>query len=234
MTGTPLALHVVVPAHDEAELVGACLDSVSESAARLRAVVGLPVTVTVVADSCTDSTVEVADRHGADVIQVDVRGVGMARDVGVRHVLAASGIPDPSRVWIAMTDADSTVPVTWLESQVRSASRGFDLVVGRVHPDPVDVSPVVLREWSARHRAPGELHVHGANLGFTAATFRRAGGFPAIAEHEDVEFVRAAVAAGSTWTSSGPAVRTSARLLGRTPGGFAGYVRLLVAELEQA
>ena len=79
-----------------------------------------------------------------------------------------------------------------------------------------------------------QVHVHGANLGFTAATFLGAGGFPPITEHEDVAFVRAALEAGSTWAEGGPTVRTSGRTHGRTPGGFAGYVRRMVAELEVA
>ena len=96
------------------------------------------------------------------------------------------------------------------------------------------MSAPVLREWSARHHHPDQLHVHGANLGFTAATFFVAGGFPSITEHEDVEFVRAALEAGCPWAEGGPTVRTSGRTHGRTPGGFAGYVRKIVAELEDA
>ena len=46
------------------------------------------------------------------------------------------------------------------------------------------------------------------------------------------KFVRAAIDGGTTWTADGPAVRTSGRTRGRTPGGFAGYVRMLVAEVE--
>ena len=39
---------------------------------------------------------------------------------------------------------------------------------------------------------------------------------------------------GCTWNVGGPTVRTSGRTQGRTPGGFAGYIRMLVAELEGA
>ena len=41
---------VVVPAHDEAELIGACLESLDVAAAA----VSVPVRVVVVADACTD------------------------------------------------------------------------------------------------------------------------------------------------------------------------------------
>jgi glycosyltransferase involved in cell wall biosynthesis len=230
----PLVVHVVIPAHNEAELIGRCLTSVAFAAAQLLETVGVPTTVTVVADSCTDSTVEVAGRHGVEALQTDVRGVGRARDAGVRHALAATGPLDSSRVWIAMTDADSTVPTNWLETQVRSATEGVDLLIGPVHPDPAGIASSVLREWWARHQEPDQLHVHGANLGFSAATFLRAGGFPSVTEHEDVAFVREALRACSKWAAGGPTVRTSSRTVGRTPGGFASYLRLLVAELEQA
>jgi glycosyltransferase involved in cell wall biosynthesis len=230
----PLVVHVVIPAHDEAELIDPCLTAVGVAAARLLEVTGVRATVTVVADACTDSTVEVARGHEVDLLEIDVRGVGPARDAGVRHALAATAPLDASRVWVAMTDADSVVPTDWLEAQFRSASKGFDLLIGPVHPDPAGLSPAVVREWWVRHQRPDQLHVHGANLGFTAATFLGAGGFPAVTEHEDVAFVQAALDSGSTWTMSGPAVRTSGRVVGRTPGGFAHYLRLLVAELDQA
>jgi glycosyltransferase involved in cell wall biosynthesis len=230
----PFAVHVVIPAHNEAGLIGRCLASVRDAAAQLLDTTGVAATVTVVADSCTDATVEVAHQYGVDLLLIQARCVGRARDAGVRHVLAASTRAHRSRVWIAMTDADSTVTRDWLEAQHRAATDGTGLWIGRVQPDPGSVSPPVLREWRARHHPSDDLHVHGANLGFTAATFLGAGGFPPITEHEDVAFVRAALESGSTWAEGGPAVRTSGRTHGRTPGGFAGYVRQLVAELEDA
>ena len=230
----PVAVHVVIPAHDESALIGQCLASVRIAAARLYDSTGVTATVTVVADSCTDSTVEVAREHGADVLLLQARSVGRARDAGVRHVLAAASPSDGSTVWIAMTDADSTVSPRWLEAQHRSAVEGIGLWIGSVQPDPTSISAPALREWRARHRHTGQVHVHGANLGFTAATFMRAGGFPPISEHEDVVFVEAAREAGCTWAQGGPTVRTSGRTTGRTPGGFAGYVRKIVIELEEA
>ena len=231
---TPFAMHVVIPAHNEAGLIGRCLTSVRDAAARLLDSTGVAATMTVVADSCTDSTIEVAQQYGAGVLVIQARCVGRARDAGVRHVLASSGTSDGRQVWIAMTDADSTVTPDWLESQHRAATDGIDLWIGPVQPDPVSVSAPVLREWVARQHPSDQLHVHGANLGFTMTTFLGAGGFPPLTEHEDVAFVRAALASGSTCGEGGPTVRTSGRTHGRTPGGFAGYVRKLVAELEDA
>ncbi|MGB0100043.1 MAG: glycosyltransferase [Nocardioides sp.] len=234
MSRQPTAVHVVVPAHDEAELIGACLASVGAAVDRLQDSTRLTATVTVVADSCTDATLEIARCHGVDPLVVQARCVGRARDAGVRHVIAHDAMADLSHVWIAMTDADSVVCPRWLEEQFASAAGGVDLWVGAVRPDPETMAPAVLREWSARDLRSDELRVHGANLGFSAATYLRAGGFPPLSEHEDVAFVRAVIDAGGTWVAGDATVQTSGRLRGRTPGGFAAYVRTLVAELEQA
>lgn len=53
-------LHVVVPAHDEEELIGACLASVATAAARLGLTgPGVVVRTTVVLDGCVDGTAAV-------------------------------------------------------------------------------------------------------------------------------------------------------------------------------
>lgn len=221
------AVQVVVPAHDEEETIAGCLSSIAAAARR----VGLPTTVTVVADSCTDATVEIALHAGADVLPLGARCVGAARDAGVRRALERSGT-EPARVWVALTDADSTVPEDWLSGQLAC---GADLAVGRAEPDPATLTTPLLRAWWARHTLTDErLRVHGANLGCTGAAYLAAGGFPPLAEHEDVAFVRAALAAGVRWTAGTPAVRTSGRTQGRTPGGFAGYLRVLDEQLVRS
>jgi hypothetical protein len=58
--------------------------------------------------------------------------------------------------------------------------------------------------------------------------YRRAGGFPSNAEHEDVLLARRIRSLGGRVVSAaGHPVLTSARLDGRTPGGVAGYLRSL-------
>lgn len=249
MSGTPgdigiTDVHVVIPAHNEAELLGRCLASVSGAVARHRQEGGGPTSVLIVADRCTDTTLDVVAGTtssrpvGSPVLPVtaltvDAGSVGRARDLGVRHVLDRS-TPHPSRTWVAMTDADSEVAPDWLTTQLRAAREGHDLWVGRVRPDPASVTRRVLREWEARHRRSGRLHVHGANLGFSASLFLRVGGFAPVTEHEDVAFVDAAIAAGASWAAGAATVRTSGRTHGRTPGGFAGYLRALAADLDPA
>lgn len=111
---------VVVPAHDEEDLLPLCLASVREAAQALR---GTQVHLVVVADACRDLTAQVARRGGASVVTVEARNVGAARAAGVREVLRRTRHLDPADVWLATTDADSVVPAGWLRQQARYAAR---------------------------------------------------------------------------------------------------------------
>ena len=91
-----LRLDVVVPAHDEQDRIGACLEALATAVATLRH--GHPdvsVHVTVVLDGCTDDTaalVAAAAREGPspwlDTTVTDRVGVGRARSLGAAHALA--------------------------------------------------------------------------------------------------------------------------------------------------
>lgn len=74
-------LGVVVPAHDEQELLGACLDALSRAARWVAE--GAVVRTVVVLDACRDGTADVARAYGVEVLTVSVHGVGAARDAGV-------------------------------------------------------------------------------------------------------------------------------------------------------
>lgn len=217
---------VVVPVHDEEDLLGPCLVALREAAAEA----GLPVDVVVVLDDCRDGSADVARAAGVRVVEVDHGAVGAARAAGIREAL---GRPDvaalpPGAVWIACTDADTVVPPHWLRAQHALADGGADVVVGTVRPDPRDLTPGQLAAW-ARTRVPGRPngHVHGANLGVRADAYLRVGGFAPLAEHEDVDLVGRLRADPDVVVVASDAtdVVTSGRAVGRTPGGYAGYLR---------
>ncbi|WP_421735902.1 glycosyltransferase [Cellulomonas sp.] len=219
---------VVVPARDEEQLVGRCLGSLQSARQAARAVrPDLTVDLVLVLDRCTDGTRSVALGHlDVRLVDLDVGRAGAARAAGVRDALARS-TADPERTWVAGTDADSVVPEGWILEHLRLADAGADVVVGTVRPDPADLSPAQLAAWRAT-RVPGRPngHVHGANLGVRADAYLRAGGFPDRPEHEDVELVAALTAAGARVVATDACdVLTSGRLAGRTPGGYAGYLR---------
>ena len=220
-------VHVVVPAHDEQDLLPACLESVRRAGDALRrARPQLRTRVTVVADHCSDDTAGVAARAGADVVEVVADCVGFARRAGVHRATELSAGVHQRRVWLANTDADTVVPEHWLTRQLDLAEEGFAMVVGSVRPDRRGLEPRLWRAWHDRHRLhEGHPHVHGANLGLSLDACLRVGGFPAVPLHEDALLVEAVRCAGFPWlATTTTAVTTSARRSGRLSGGFADYL----------
>lgn len=217
------AVVVVVPVHDEAALLEGCLVALRAAVAAL----ALPCEVKVVLDACSDASGDVAARHPFPVVHSAARAVGAARALGIAAGLRAVRHVASARVWIANTDADSQVPAEWLTSQIALADGGADVVVGTVRPDFEDLSPAHRERWLATHE-PGAPngHTHGANLGVRASTYLAAGGFRAASEHEDVLLVDECRRFGASIAASDAGeVLTSGRFIGRTPGGYAGYMR---------
>ncbi|UXY55770.1 glycosyltransferase [Pseudomonas tohonis] len=212
---------VVIPVHNEEQLLGACIESVLAAAAHPD-LGGEPVRVLAVLDACNDGSAAIAQAAGIATLAIDARNVGQARAAGVHALL------DEGARWIACTDADSIAGANWLVAQL---ALGADVVCGTVR----------IAQWDAIHldaqvryhahyqQRDDHRHVHGANLGFSAEAYLRAGGFPPLAAHEDVHLVRAFERSGAriSWSSS-PAVHTSARLDAHAPEGFAAFLRGLM------
>lgn len=215
---------VIVPAHNEAHAIGRCLASIAVAAAdpRLR---GEQVVVVVALDACSDATASVCAAHGAETVAVEARCVGSARAAAASHVLAQGAR------WIASTDADTAVPADWLWRQLRCCADVFCGVVDVV--DWLDYPDVVRTAFNAREVArDGHRHIHGANLGMSAAAYVAAGGFPALGTGEDVALVEALAGSGAriAWLAR-PAVETSARRSARAPHGFSTFLRALEREV---
>ncbi len=231
MTDTFDHVLVVVPAHDEAELLGRQLTAITSAiryAAWLRP--RTTASTTVVLDSCTDGSADVVARF-PDVhpVEAELGCVGRARGVGIAEARARQEL-DPATTWVACTDADSVVPHDWLSGQLDLAATGSRLVLGTVWPDPAELEAARLRRWWARHHLrDGHPFVHGANLGFALDTYDLVGGFRSLPVGEDVDLVARMRALGvsETATSRLP-VLTSARLGGRAPAGFASYLMALL------
>jgi hypothetical protein len=217
---------VVVPARDEAMLLGRQLAAIEAAARALRRVrPEVEVATTVVLDSCTDASAEVVARFpGMAAVAIGAGCVGEARRVGVEA--ARSPVDVPEHTWVACTDADSEVPVHWLVGQVALATSGVDLVLGTVWPDPVDAEPGLLARWWSRHGlGDGHPYVHGANLGVALSAYDAVGGFRALPVGEDVDLVGRLKAAGVAWTATSRLpVLTSSRRAARAPAGFATYL----------
>jgi glycosyltransferase involved in cell wall biosynthesis len=214
------SIGVAVPAHNEEERVGACLQALRRATSKA----GLPpARIVVVADDCTDATAAVARAAGVEVLEVAVRNAGAARAAGLDLIVTTTAVP-LQELWLATTDADSRVPTDWLIGHSRWRADGWDAVAGTV----------VVEDWSAEQsrtatffgRRYGTLrddhpHVHGANLGLSGVAYGRVGGFPRLALSEDHALVAALTKCGlSVARTGGPPVSTSGRRDPRAREGF--------------
>lgn len=221
---------VIIPAHNEAALIGATLAAV-KTAATAPQLHGEAVLILVVLDSCDDDTATIAARAGVRTLSVEARNVGVARAAGADYALSMGAR------WLSFTDADTLVSPRWLQEQLQQQA---DAVCGTVAVDD-------WREYG--HQATGmrrhfqntytdadnHRHIHGANLGVSAAAYRRAGGFGALASGEDVALVRALQASGAriAW-SARPRVSTHARKHFRAPCGFGATLLRVAATLAES
>jgi GT2 family glycosyltransferase len=192
------------------------------------------VKVIVVLDDCHDATPAIVARFAANphvqAITSTAHRVGAARRQGVDGAMTAL-IPT-ERLWLANTDADSTVPLDWLTRMVDAANTGIQTVLGTVLPD-LELRPPQRARWLAQHQLhEGHPHVHGANFGIRADAYLALGGWrDDLACDEDVDLTQRATAAGFAIlrTAEIPVI-TSARTVGQAPNGFSSYLRRLHAE----
>jgi len=111
--GCPPSAVVVVPAHDEAAVIG-------ETLRKLNTALGEGMRLLVVADNCTDATAAEARRTGAEVIErhdVEQRGKGHALASAADHLAA-----DPPDVFMVL-DADCVIDRASLRALIDEAAR---------------------------------------------------------------------------------------------------------------
>ncbi|MFS8136843.1 MAG: glycosyltransferase [Thermomonas sp.] len=104
-------LSIIIPAHDEAALIGATL-------AALRTAVGtlqLEYEILVVDDASTDGTAAIATAHGARALRVAHRQIAATRNAG-----AAATVGDR----LLFVDADTLVDATLLAAAMAAMDRG--------------------------------------------------------------------------------------------------------------
>lgn len=232
---------VVVPVHNEEQHLARALGGLRTAVNALQAsrpYVG--VAVVVVLDGCTDGSREIAARFAESdrrftVLEVAFRSVGKSRRAGIEALLAAcpsSARPPTAQLWLANTDADSCVPVNWLQGQVELADAGADAVLGSVEPDPDGMDPEILGRWHARHPfEENHAHVYGANFGVRASAYGLSGGFPRQRSHEDRALVEKLRRHGfAVRATDSIRVLTSGRLHARAPHGFGAYLMALGLE----
>ncbi len=236
MTSPSWAVAVVVPAHDEADHIEACVRSVLDA----RLPHNGTLTLVVVADRCRDETAEQARRAlgvAGTVIEVDLGCVGAARRVGTKVALAdvAAQGHRSERTWVLSTDADSTVDLGWFETHLALADAGAIAVAGTVRVASFDEHPDhVPGCFSHRYVVSADGthgHVHGTNLGVRGDRYVEAGGWHHLATGEDHDlWDRLGALDGARLSTSAAPVVTSGRAQGRAPEGFASLLQALGRE----
>jgi glycosyltransferase involved in cell wall biosynthesis len=182
MTPTAADVTVVIPAHNRAELIGACIASARGQDA------GPPARILVVDDASTDDTATVAAAAGADVLRLE-RNV---RAAGARN----RGLAEVSTPWVAFLDSDDL----WLPSTLQTllaAADGQNAVSGTAvaftgdrvatFMGPVPRRRSLISDPGAILRFNAELVISGSIL--KAANARAIGGFDETLRYsEDLDF----------------------------------------------
>jgi len=208
---------IIIPVHNEEPHLQVCLQAAC--AAARRASLAQQCIVVVVLDRCTDGSAAIAAAFPVHAIDMRAGSVGAARAVGARAAIRLGA------TWLAFTDADTVVAPDWLLDQ---QALGTDAVCGTVSVSDWHLhDPKVRIAYETQYTdRDGHRHIHGANLGISAAAYEACGGFQSVALHEDVKLVERLLEHGYcvAW-SARPRVATSVRIANRVAGGFAGYVQ---------
>jgi glucosyl-3-phosphoglycerate synthase len=236
---------VVIPARDEADRIGACLQALIEQ----QQLTWPQFEVIVVLDGCRDDTLErirevAAGAAGFALHTIELaqaQGVGVARRIGMdcaHERLLALATPGGL---IASTDADTVVASDWLAVQLELVARGARAIGGEIalHQGEADALPagildqrrrraaermqaVVAAATGSRPALTEHHHFSGASMSLTAQTYSDCGGLPerAALEDEALEYelnqLRIPIE-----RSKAVRVRTSARTDGRAQRGLA-------------
>jgi cellulose synthase/poly-beta-1,6-N-acetylglucosamine synthase-like glycosyltransferase len=225
---------VVIPAQNEETTIEYCIRSVLGSLAKA----GVDHWVVVVADHCTDQTVERARSalgSAGEVTEVSVRSAGAARREGAALVLRHWRSLTPSQIWLANTDADTYVSDDWISVQLSFADEGVTAIAGIVHLEVGGSAAAheVHRNTYLTSADGTHAHVHGANLSVRADAYQDVGGWSHLALAED--HCLWARLRGRGWRVRSPVssvVTTSCRLEGRAKGGFADTLRVRIEALN--
>lgn len=232
---TDWSVGVIVPACNEEATIEHCIDSILKSLV----VAGVQDSwIVVVADSCTDRTVERANCALAgrgEIALVSSRSAGAARKTGVGQVLRRFADIDQARLWLANTDADTYVSEDWISVQLSLADQGVTGVAGIVKLAAGGCA-AAHQVYDSTYLTTAEgthSHVHGANLSVRADAYEDVGGWSNLALAEDHCLWTRLHRRG--WRLLSPVasvVTTSPRLTGRASGGFADTLRNCVEALH--
>jgi cellulose synthase/poly-beta-1,6-N-acetylglucosamine synthase-like glycosyltransferase len=120
---------ILIPAHNEAEVLAGTLDALSTQTHRADRVI-------VVADNCTDATIAIASDWGAEVVET---AGNTAKKAGALNQVLDTLLPElGTNDTVMVLDADSRIHPEFLATAVRrfSADRGLSAVGGQFTGEP--------------------------------------------------------------------------------------------------
>lgn len=170
-------ISLVVPAHNEAAFLPACLQAAAKAAERIDA----ELEIIVVLNRCTDATEAIALRHGCVIVREDAKNLSLIRNAGI--AAAAGDI-------IVTCDADSRMHPDSLKEILSRLAPGNVVGGGAM---------VIPERWSLGIVASAMailpyLAFTGVSFGmfwFSKSDFEAIGGFdPRFVSAEDVDFAR--------------------------------------------
>jgi len=125
---TPHRYLILIPAHDEAQILPATLEWVKKL--RINHPDAQPPTVVVVADNCTDSTAQIAFQAGVKVYErhnLDKRGKGHALEWAFERI----PVDFPAYEAVVIFDADTMPDLDFLNAAERTLQSGAQVIQGR-------------------------------------------------------------------------------------------------------
>jgi len=228
--GRTKAVGVVLPVHNEEDLLGSALEAIDHAFSKI--VHRVDCRTAIVLDDCSDDSATIAQRwirgiyrrggrHTATAVRCQAASVGPARRTGCAALLQKWQNIEPRNIWLATTDADSRVPGSWLTAQLEAHEVGADVWTGRVAvEDWSHYRRTTALRWSEEYDGE-DAPIHGANLGFNAQTYLDAGGFTSLDTGEDRAVYQAIVNMGArVHQEPNLKVITSGRRHARAPLGF--------------
>lgn len=240
MTGRARAdVLVSIPAHNEADLLPCCLDSVLAAIAHSRAQGAVQrATIVVAAHRCSDRTEELAQQRltGAPVESIVLRDTTSTTIADVRRTAVEAALPPPKATavtWLFNTDADSQVPRDWITGHLAVATReqavasaGL-IAVADWHPTPETRQAYNTLIAQGVHGAH-HYHAYGANLAVRLDAYQTVGGFTPRDHGEEHDLLhRLRMAQLRVATPLAPQVTTSGRDTPRCSDGLGAFLHRL-------
>jgi cellulose synthase/poly-beta-1,6-N-acetylglucosamine synthase-like glycosyltransferase len=250
---------VAIPLKNEAEQIPFMLEALDEAARRYAG----SVTVVVVANDCSDASIDLLAAFAPDHFELEWCAVSMLP--GCRHAgwarrlaldAAAARLRAPGDLLLS-TDADTLVSPDWIVRTAAHIDREYDAVAGQAltmreerrslgeraknRLDRIGRYYTALAYLQASAQSDGgdpwprHFYEGGASIALTLELYRRIGGAPTPSLAEDKAlFERVRAHGGRIRHPVDVRVFTSCRIEGRAPGGMADAVALWVSQTDEA